>query len=251
MIGLARGYTIKDENTGNFRHLNDNELRKEIKFIMGGKKEEETSKDKIGKLYDTIAVNIGELRRMGMPEDEVFNYMTNMTLGIFKNTISSITLINPSIIPDEFAKDIASCIKKDKDNNIKVERYTDSEIVLKAKEEGLYSKHVFIFPKEYNHATAGEIERLDHACLSHYQDLKEFGVDNKDMVAIMNNLTNDLYREMLSVVLEEEQESISDEFINKIRRGKVDKDGNRKSYSDSEAELLFAYEKSKASSIKR
>lgn len=249
MVELARGYTVTDESQGykKYRHLNNDELRKQVKIIMGVPEEEIHVNDRIGKLYDMIDENISDIRKLGIPEDEVVAYMNDLTLDIFKNTISSITGINPEVIPDQFAYDISSCIKKN-GTEIKTERYTDSEIVLKAKEEGLYDKHVYVFPHEYNHALAGSIERLDHAITSHYQDLDNMGIKKDNIGTFMRNLTDDLYIDTISDVLEVPKEEITPEFIQKVRAGKPLLDGNKRSYFDNEIRLMYAYDKSASKS---
>ena len=245
MVELARGYTVTDESLEyrQYRHLNDDELRKQVSIIRGVPMEPSNVNDRIGKLYDMIEENISDIRKLGIPEDEVVTYMNDLTLDIFKNTISSITGINPEVIPNQFAYDISSCIKRD-GNDIRTERYTDSEIVLKAKEEGLYNKHVYIFPHEYNHALAGSIERLDHAIKSHYEDLDNMGVKRNNIGTFMSNLTDDLYVDTLADVLEVPKEEIKPEFVKKVRAGKPSIDGKTRSYFDNEVRLMYAYDKS-------
>ena len=245
MVELARGYTVTDESLGyrKYRHLNDEELRMQVGIIRGVPVEPSVVNDRIGKLYDMIEENISDIRKLGIPEDEVVSYMNDLTLDIFKNTISSITGINPEVIPNQFAYDISSCIKKE-GNGIRTDRYTDSEIVLKAKEEGLYNKHVYIFPHEYNHALAGSVERLDHAIESHYEDLDNMGVKKDNIGTFMRNLTDDLYADTLSDVLEVPKEEITPEFIKKVRAGKTLVDGKTRSYFDNEVRLMYAYDKS-------
>ena len=248
MIDLARNYLVYDEVNGvrKSRHLTNQEYAKEVGRMLG--KDDNKApviKDRIGKLYDTISDNITAIRDLGVPEDEVFTYMNELTADIYRNTIAEITGLYPEVIPDEFIYNIACCVKLDENGNLKIEKYTDPEIVIAAKESGLYDKRIYVFPGEYNHGVAGKIERLDSACRDHYEDLNKLGVRHDEVVTFMKGLTDDLYRETLAEVLDEPLENISDDLVETIRRGKTSLDGSRKSYLDNEIRLLFAYNKSK------
>jgi hypothetical protein len=247
MVALARGYTVSDESSGyrRYRHLNNDELREQIGIIRGDVSSNERVNDRINKLYDMIDENRGKLRELGIPEEDISKYMNDLSIDIFKNTISTITGLNPIVIPDNFANSIYYGIKEDKNGNVIFDKYTDSEIVLKAKKEGLYDKTVYLFPREYNHATAGDIERLDHAINSHYKDLEELGLDRNNSNIIMNSLTDSLYVDALSNILEIAKEDIDDEFVKKVRGGKTLIDGRKRSYFDNEIKLLYEYDKSK------
>ena len=251
MIDLAKNYIVYEEKDGykRGRHLSNQELIREVNNILGiNESKKEEPQDRIGKLYEIISDNITTIRELGFPEDEVFNYMNELTTDIYKNTISDITDINPDLIPNEFVYNIACCTKY-KDGKLVVEKYTDPEIVIAAKESGLYDRKPFIFPGEYNHHLAGKIERLDYACVDHLETLNKLGVKHDEVKAFMNHLTQDLYKETLADILDVSIDEVDDDLVESIRKGKRALDGSRKSYLDNEIKLLYAYNKSKNKTI--
>ena len=215
MVDLARNYMVYEEAMygKRKRYLTDEEYKKEVR-IMNGEEEKERPKDRINKLYEIVEDKISDLRSLGTPEDEVRDAIDYLTIDIFKNTISDITGINVNLIPYTFVQEVMKCSKRDKKGIKYYEKYTDPEIIIKAKEEKLY-EHIARGRSPHN--ISGRIERLDYACHFNLSELGNLGINKNDIKASMNDLTEELYIDAIADILDMSPEEVDDDFVSLVR----------------------------------